>query len=74
MFWALFVSVTTAGPGSFSRYKWLNNLIGHLCHTPIPLASRLEHHTARTIKILANIDTDESWYPVTESSKYEKWP
>jgi omega-3 fatty acid desaturase (delta-15 desaturase) len=74
MFWALFVVGHDCGHGSFSKQKWLNNLIGHLSHTPILVPYhgwRISHrtHHANT----GNIDTDESWYPVTES-KYQQMP
>jgi len=78
MFWALFVVGHDCGHGSFSRYRWLNHAIGHLSHTPllVPFHGwRISHrtHHANT----GNIDTDESWYPVSESqydqmSWYEK--
>jgi omega-3 fatty acid desaturase (delta-15 desaturase) len=68
MFWALFVIGHDCGHGSFCRYRWLNTLVGHLCHTFILVPYhgwRISHrtHHAHT----GNIDTDESWYPVTES-------
>ena len=74
MFWALFVVGHDCGHGSFSRLPWLNNVIGHLSHTPILVPYhgwRISHrtHHANT----GNIDTDESWYPVTES-KYNRMP
>lgn len=74
MFWALFVVGHDCGHGSFSRYRWFNYLIGHLCHTPILVPFhgwRISHrtHHANT----GNIDTDESWYPVTES-QYRQMP
>lgn len=68
LFWALFVVGHDCGHGSFSRYRWLNHLIGHLSHTPILVPFhgwRISHRTHHTNT--GNIDTDESWYPVTES-------
>lgn len=68
MFWALFVVGHDCGHRSFSKYKWLNNLVGHLAHTPILVPFhgwRLSHRTHHNNT--GNIDTDESWYPVTES-------
>jgi acyl-lipid omega-3 desaturase len=74
MFWALFVVGHDCGHGSFSRYRWFNHLIGHICHTAILVPYhgwRISHrtHHANT----GNIDTDESWYPVTEA-KYNQMP
>ena len=72
MFWALFVVGHDCGHGSFSKHKWLNNLIGHLSHTPILVPYhgwRISHRTHHSNT--GNIDTDESWYPITES-KYDQ--
>ena len=74
MFWALFVVGHDCGHGSFSKSKSLNNWIGHLAHTPILVPFhgwRISHRTHH--QNTGNIDTDESWYPVTES-KYRQMP
>ena len=75
MFWALFVVGHDCGHGSFSKHKWLNNTIGHLSHTPILVPYhgwRISHrtHHANT----GNLDTDESWYPITEETYGEMTP
>ncbi len=72
MFWALFVVGHDCGHGSFSKKKWLNNLIGHLTHSPILVPFhgwRISHRTHHLNT--GNLDTDESWYPVSES-KYRQ--
>ena len=74
MFWALFVVGHDCGHQSFSSKKWLNDFVGHLAHTPILVPYhgwRISHRTHH--KNTANIDTDESWYPVTET-KYRQMP
>ncbi|MBI1241169.1 fatty acid desaturase [Umezakia ovalisporum] len=74
MFWALFVIGHDCGHQSFSKHKWLNDLIGHLSHTPILVPYhgwRISHRTHH--KNTGNIDNDESWYPVTKS-QYKQMP
>jgi len=72
LFWSLFVVGHDCGHGSFSKSRTLNNIIGHLAHIPILVPYhgwRISHrtHHANT----GNIETDESWYPVT-ASKYQQ--
>lgn len=74
MFWALFVVGHDCGHGSFSKLKWLNNLMGHLSHIPILVPYhgwRISHRTHHGNT--GNLDTDESWYPVSEE-KYHQMP
>lgn len=72
LFWALFVVGHDCGHGSFSRQKWLNSFIGHLCHTPILVPYhgwRISHRTHHGNT--GNLDTDESWYPISQA-KYQQ--
>jgi len=67
-FWALFVVGHDCGHGSFSKYKWVNNLFGHLAHTPILVPFhgwRISHRTHHNNT--GNLDKDESWYPLSQS-------
>ncbi|KST63945.1 fatty acid desaturase [Mastigocoleus testarum] len=68
MFWALFVVGHDCGHQSFSKSKWLNDFIGHLCHTPILVPYhgwRISHRTHHLNT--GHIENDESWYPTTQS-------
>lgn len=74
MFWALFVVGHDCGHRSFAQQRWVNDLFGHLSHTPILVPFhgwRISHrtHHANT----GNLQTDESWYPPTES-EYRSMP
>ncbi len=72
LFWALFVVGHDCGHGSFSKHKWLNNLVGHLSHSAILVPFhgwRISHRTHHSNT--GNIETDESWYPVTEKQYQE---
>ncbi|NJK40348.1 MAG: fatty acid desaturase [Acaryochloridaceae cyanobacterium SU_2_1] len=74
MFWALFVVGHDCGHRSFAKQRWVNDLFGHLSHTPILVPFhgwRISHrtHHANT----GNLQTDESWYPPTES-EYRSMP
>ncbi len=74
MFWALFVVGHDCGHQSFSKHKWLNDLVGHLCHIPILVPYhgwRISHRTHH--KNTGSLENDESWYPLTES-KYQELP
>jgi omega-3 fatty acid desaturase (delta-15 desaturase) len=74
MFWALFVVGHDCGHQSFSKHKWLNDLIGHLSHTPILVPYhgwRISHRTHH--KNTGSLENDESWYPLSES-QYRELP
>jgi omega-3 fatty acid desaturase (delta-15 desaturase) len=74
MFWALFVVGHDCGHQSFSKHKWLNDLVGHITHTFILVPYhgwRISHRTHH--KNTGSLENDESWYPVSES-EYNKMP
>ncbi|TAE56712.1 MAG: fatty acid desaturase [Nostocales cyanobacterium] len=74
MFWALFVVGHDCGHQSFSKHKWLNDLVGHLSHTPILVPYhgwRISHRTHH--KNTGSVENDESWYPLSES-QYRELP
>ncbi|MEM7553338.1 MAG: fatty acid desaturase [Cyanobacteria bacterium P01_A01_bin.84] len=74
MFWALFVVGHDCGHQSFSKHKWLNDFMGHICHTPILVPYhgwRISHRTHH--KNTGSLENDESWYPVSQSD-YEAMP
>jgi omega-3 fatty acid desaturase (delta-15 desaturase) len=72
MFWALFVVGHDCGHQSFSKSKKLNDLIGHLSHTPILVPYhgwRISHRTHHLNT--GHLTNDESWYPISESEYNE---
>ena len=74
MFWALFVIGHDCGHQSFSKQKWLNDLVGHITHTFILVPYhgwRISHRTHH--KNTGSLENDESWYPVSES-EYDTMP
>jgi acyl-lipid omega-3 desaturase len=74
MFWALFVVGHDCGHQSFSKHKWLNDLVGHITHTFILVPYhgwRISHRTHH--KNTGSLENDESWYPVSES-QYDEMP
>ncbi|CAG8503236.1 16930_t:CDS:1 [Gigaspora margarita] len=72
MFWAIFVLGHDCGHGSFSRYPWLNDVVGTFLHTLIlvpytPWKLSHRHHHKNT----GNIDKDEVFFPLRKSEAYE---
>jgi omega-3 fatty acid desaturase (delta-15 desaturase) len=74
LFWALFVISHDCGHGSFSRHRWLNELVGQLTNAPLlvpyhgwRVSHRIHHrHTA-------DADLDEGWHSITVA-EYRSMP
>lgn len=67
LFWALFVVGHDCGHHSFARSRGVNDLFGHLSHTPLlvpfhgwRLSHRRHHQNA------GHVENDESWFPYTQ--------
>ena len=74
MFWALFLIAHDTGHGSFSRRRWINDLVGYLCHTPLLVpydAWRISHrkHHQNT----GHVRDDESHVPMVQK-QYGRLP
>eukprot|EP00475_Leptophrys_vorax_P022756 TRINITY_DN3097_c0_g1_i3.p1 TRINITY_DN3097_c0_g1~~TRINITY_DN3097_c0_g1_i3.p1 ORF type:complete len:427 (+),score=6.85 TRINITY_DN3097_c0_g1_i3:84-1364(+) len=66
-FSAIFVIGHDCNHGSFSDYKWLNDIVGHICHTFLltPYHGwRISHHTHHSNH--GHCENDETWTPVTK--------
>lgn len=66
MLWALFVLGHDCGHGSFSRRRWVNDVVGHVTHTPLLVpyhAWRLSHRLHH--RHVGDADRDETWHPLT---------
>lgn len=66
--WAVFVLGHDCGHGSFSRYRRVNSVCGHILHSAIlvPFHSwRISHRKHH--KNTGNYEKDEIFYPMTES-------
>eukprot|EP00096_Caligus_rogercresseyi_P014977 TRINITY_DN7429_c0_g1_i1.p1 TRINITY_DN7429_c0_g1~~TRINITY_DN7429_c0_g1_i1.p1 ORF type:complete len:382 (+),score=65.69 TRINITY_DN7429_c0_g1_i1:86-1147(+) len=64
MMWALFVVAHDCGHGSFSKYEWVNDVVGNVLNTFILVpyyAWKLSHKYHH--KNTGNIDKDEIFYP-----------
>lgn len=74
LFAAIFILGHDCGHESFSRYSWINDIIGNLLHTFIlvpyyPWKLSHRHHHKNT----GNIDKDEVFYPVRDQEQVKGW-
>jgi len=72
LFWALFVIGHDCGHGAFSRHRCLNDVVGHLTHTPLLVpyhAWRLSHQLHH--RHVGDLERDETWFPLTRE-QFEK--
>ncbi len=76
MLWALFVLGHDCGHGSFVRSRRVNDVVGHLLHTPLLVpyrAWRISHRLHH--RHVGDVERDEGWHPLTAAQVESlAWP